>query len=83
MEIMLKNTTRTWYLIIPKKADNAAKNEKPLINLDVNNPDFKAGVMALANLQIQRHDDYLVMLKAICILVQERLTHMQLLKQIK
>lgn len=30
----------------------------------VNNPDFKAGVMALANLlQIQRHDDYLVMLK--------------------
>uniref|UniRef100_A0A674GZX6 RNA transcription, translation and transport factor protein n=1 Tax=Taeniopygia guttata TaxID=59729 RepID=A0A674GZX6_TAEGU len=41
----------------------------------VNNPDFKAGVMALANLlQIQRHDDYLVMLKAIRILVQERLT---------
>ncbi|KQK76568.1 hypothetical protein AAES_134249 [Amazona aestiva] len=35
----------------------------------------KAGVMALANLlQIQRHDDYLVMLKAIRILVQERLT---------
>ncbi|KAG6928658.1 hypothetical protein G0U57_007652 [Chelydra serpentina] len=31
--------------------------------------------MALANLlQIQRHDDYLVMLKAIRILVQERLT---------
>lgn len=30
----------------------------------MNNPDFKAGVMALANLlQIQRHDDYLVMLK--------------------
>ncbi|KYO47227.1 RNA transcription, translation and transport factor protein isoform X1 [Alligator mississippiensis] len=43
--------------------------------LAVNNPDFKAGVMALANLlQIQRHDDYLVMLKAIRILVQERLT---------
>uniref|UniRef100_A0A8C8SI40 RNA transcription, translation and transport factor protein n=1 Tax=Pelusios castaneus TaxID=367368 RepID=A0A8C8SI40_9SAUR len=41
----------------------------------VNNPDFKAGVMALANLlQIQRHDDYLIMLKAIRILVQERLT---------
>ena len=34
-----------------------------------------AGVTALANLlQIQRHDDYLVMLKAIRILVQERLT---------
>ncbi len=29
-----------------------------------NNPDFKAGVLALANLlKIQRHDDYLVMLK--------------------
>nr|XP_048272962.1 RNA transcription, translation and transport factor protein-like [Myodes glareolus] len=58
-----------------KSNDNTAKNAEPLINLDVNNPDFKAGVMALANLlQIQRHDDYLVMLKAICILVQERLT---------
>ena len=30
----------------------------------VSNPDFKAGVTALSNLlQIQRHDDYLVMLK--------------------
>ncbi|CAD7681775.1 unnamed protein product [Nyctereutes procyonoides] len=58
-----------------KNADNAAKNAQPLINLDVNNPDFKAGVMALADLlQIQRHDDYLVMLKGIRILVQERLT---------
>ncbi|TFK03051.1 NADH dehydrogenase [Platysternon megacephalum] len=58
-----------------KNTDNASKNAEPLINLDVNNPDFKAGVMALANLlQIQRHDDYLVMLKAIRILVQERLT---------
>ncbi|OBS71918.1 hypothetical protein A6R68_13503 [Neotoma lepida] len=49
-----------------KNTDNAAKNAEPLINLDVNNPDFKAGVMALANLlQIQRHDDYLVMLKGL------------------
>ena len=57
-----------------KNTDNAAKNAEPLINLDVNNPDFKAGVMALANLlQIQRND-YLIMLKAIRILVQERLT---------
>uniref|UniRef100_A0A8C2IUD8 RNA transcription, translation and transport factor protein n=1 Tax=Cyprinus carpio TaxID=7962 RepID=A0A8C2IUD8_CYPCA len=40
-----------------------------------NNPDFKAGVLGLANLlKIQRHDDYLVMLKAIRILIQERLT---------
>ncbi|XP_078191044.1 RNA transcription, translation and transport factor protein isoform X4 [Callithrix jacchus] len=51
-----------------KTADNATKNAEPLINLDVNNPDFKAGVMALANLlQIQRHDDYLVMLKIACL----------------
>ncbi|EHA98814.1 hypothetical protein GW7_21003 [Heterocephalus glaber] len=57
-----------------KNTDNATKNAEPLINLDVNNPDFKAGVMALANLQIQRHDNYLVMLKAIRILVQECLT---------
>ncbi|XP_037661690.1 RNA transcription, translation and transport factor protein-like [Choloepus didactylus] len=49
-----------------KNADSATKNAEPLINLDVNNPDFKAGVMALANLlQIQRHDDYLVMLKGL------------------
>ncbi|MCJ8737159.1 hypothetical protein PDJAM_G00020840 [Pangasius djambal] len=51
------------------------KPADPLINLDSNNPDFKAGVMALADLlKIQKHDDYLVMLKAIRILVQERLT---------
>ncbi|KAG7327948.1 hypothetical protein KOW79_007892 [Hemibagrus wyckioides] len=51
------------------------KPADPLINLDSNNPDFKAGVMALANLlKIQRHDDYLVMLKAIRILIQERLS---------
>uniref|UniRef100_A0A3Q0SM52 RNA transcription, translation and transport factor protein n=1 Tax=Amphilophus citrinellus TaxID=61819 RepID=A0A3Q0SM52_AMPCI len=48
-----------------------------LLQLDVvsNSPDFKAGVTALANiLKIQRHDDYLVMLKAIRILIQERLS---------
>ncbi|MBN3288737.1 RTRAF protein, partial [Polyodon spathula] len=55
--------------------DNTRTQSDPLIHLDINNPDFKAGVLALANLlQIQRHDDYLVMLKAIRILVQERLT---------
>ncbi|CAI5674635.1 RNA transcription, translation and transport factor protein-like [Oreochromis niloticus] len=38
-------------------------------------PDFKAGVTALSNiLKIQRHDDYLVMLKALRILIQERLS---------
>ncbi|KAM8921047.1 RNA transcription, translation and transport factor protein [Pelodytes ibericus] len=51
------------------------KTSDPLINLDVTNPDFKAGILALANLlQIQRHDDYLMLLKAIRILVQERLS---------
>ena len=52
-----------------KNADNVAKNAEPLINLDVNNPDFKAGVMALAKLEIKCQNDYLLMLKAICILV--------------
>nr|XP_045224819.1 RNA transcription, translation and transport factor protein-like [Macaca fascicularis] len=57
-----------------KTADNATKNAEPSIHLDVNNPDFKPDVMALANLlQVQCHDDYLVMLKAIQILVQEHL----------
>ncbi|XP_063040726.1 RNA transcription, translation and transport factor protein [Engraulis encrasicolus] len=56
-------------------ANDTQKPVDPLLNLDINNPDFKAGVTALANLlQIQRHDDYLVMLKAIRILIQERLT---------
>ncbi|XP_040029186.2 RNA transcription, translation and transport factor protein isoform X1 [Gasterosteus aculeatus] len=47
----------------------------PLFNLDGDSPDFKAGVTALANiLKIQRHDDYLVMLKAIRILIQDKLS---------
>ncbi|KAM6893577.1 LOW QUALITY PROTEIN: RNA transcription, translation and transport factor protein [Xenentodon cancila] len=54
---------------------NSDKAVDPLVNLDSNSPDFKAGVTALANiLKIQRHDDYLVMLKAIRILIQERLS---------
>lgn len=61
-----------------KNTDNAAKNAEPLINLDVNNPDFKAGVMALANLlQIQRHDDYLVMLKVSCPFYSCQRLHME------
>uniref|UniRef100_A0A3P8YJC8 RNA transcription, translation and transport factor protein n=1 Tax=Esox lucius TaxID=8010 RepID=A0A3P8YJC8_ESOLU len=44
--------------------NKAEKPTDPLIHLDSSNPDFKAGVMGLANLlKIQRHDDYLVMLK--------------------
>lgn len=54
---------------------NSDKSVYPLINLDSSSPEFKAGVMALANiLKIQRHDDYLVMLKAIRLLIQERLS---------
>lgn len=56
-------------------SNNSDKPMDPLVNLDSESPDFKAGVMALANiLKIQRHDDYLVMLKAIRILIQERLS---------
>ncbi|CAD7685151.1 unnamed protein product [Nyctereutes procyonoides] len=44
--------------------DVNSKDAELFINLDVNNPDFKAG----------RPDDYLVMRKAIHILVQECLT---------
>uniref|UniRef100_A0A8C7PPY6 RNA transcription, translation and transport factor protein n=1 Tax=Oncorhynchus mykiss TaxID=8022 RepID=A0A8C7PPY6_ONCMY len=59
----------------PATANEAAKPSDPLIHLDSDNPDFKAGVLGLASLlKIQRHDDYLVMLKAIRILIQERLT---------
>jgi RLL motif-containing protein 1 len=35
-----------------KNTDNSTKNAEPLISLDVNNPDFKASLVALANLQI-------------------------------
>lgn len=56
-------------------SNNGDKPADPLVNLDSSNPDFKAGVMALANiLKIQRHDDYLIMLKAIRILIQDRLS---------
>ncbi|KAM9835809.1 RNA transcription, translation and transport factor protein [Aulostomus maculatus] len=59
----------------PLEASSNSKAVDPLVNLDSNSPDFKAGVTALANiLKIQRHDDYLVMLKAIRILIQERLS---------
>lgn len=54
---------------------NSDRAVDPLVNLDSSSPEFKAGVTALANiLKIQRHDDYLVMLKAIRLLIQERLS---------
>lgn len=66
------------YRKVQPLSSNSTNNDKPadpLVNLDSNSPDFKAGVTALANiLKIQRHDDYLVMLKAIRILIQDRLS---------
>ena len=64
-----------------KKADSAATNVDPLIIVDVDNADFKAGKRTLADLQIQSHQDHLVMLKFTSCLVQEHLTQVQLLKQ--
>uniref|UniRef100_A0A3B4U7E9 RNA transcription, translation and transport factor protein n=1 Tax=Seriola dumerili TaxID=41447 RepID=A0A3B4U7E9_SERDU len=50
---------------------NSDKAIDPLVNLDSNSPDFKAGVTALSNiLKIQRHDDYLVMLKRLLVWLQ-------------
>ncbi|XP_028319051.1 RNA transcription, translation and transport factor protein [Gouania willdenowi] len=63
------------YKDCPPVTTNRDTSVDPLVNLDSNSPDFKAGVTALSNiLKIQRHDDYLVMLKAIRILIQERLS---------
>ena len=80
MDIKLRNT-RTQYPKIQKKADSPATNVEPLIIVDVDNTDFKAGIMTLTDLQIQSHQDHLVMLKATCCLVQKHLTQVQLLKQ--
>lgn len=47
----------------------------PLDKLDFNDPDFKAGVASLAQLlQIPPHPDHLVVLKAVCLLVKEKLS---------
>ncbi|XP_056450962.1 RNA transcription, translation and transport factor protein [Gadus chalcogrammus] len=63
------------YKNCPPLSTSSDKPVDPLVNLDSSSPDFKAGVTALANiLKIQRHDDYLVMLKAIRILIEERLS---------
>lgn len=47
----------------------------PLDSLDFNDADFKAGVASLAQLlQIPPHIDHLIVLKAICLLVKEKLS---------
>lgn len=58
-------TPSTSYLTVLAYCHVSVFSESPLGN----SPDFKAGVTALANiLKIQRHDDYLVMLKvSVCV----------------
>jgi len=52
----------------------SAQSSNPLDGVDVNDPDFKAGVMSLAGLlQIPPHPDHIQVLKAISIIVQQRL----------
>ena len=63
-----------------KKANSAATNAEPLITVDVDNADFKAGIMTLEDLRFS-HQDHLIMLKATCCLFQEHLTQAQSLKQ--
>ena len=49
-------------------------SSNPLDDIDVNDPDFKAGVTSLAGLlQIPPHSDHTEVLKAISILIQQRL----------
>lgn len=59
----------------PGAGGASKQSSNPLDNLDFNDPDFKAGVASLASLlQIPPHPDHLTQLKAICILVKERLS---------
>lgn len=65
-------------------ASLSQKSSNPLENLDFNDPDFKAGVASLAQLlQIPPHLDHLVVLKAICLLVKEKLSKEALEKTAK
>jgi RLL motif-containing protein 1 len=54
---------------------STAKGSNPLENLDFNDAEFKAGVASLAQLlQIPPHPDHLVVLKAVCLVVKEKLS---------
>ncbi|XP_052766969.1 RNA transcription, translation and transport factor protein-like [Mya arenaria] len=56
-------------------APPTSQSSNPLDSLDFNDPDFKAGVTSLAMmLQIPPYQDHLEQLKAICILVKEKLS---------
>ncbi|XP_046351277.2 RNA transcription, translation and transport factor protein-like [Haliotis rufescens] len=53
----------------------AGSSSNPLDSLNFDDPDFKAGVASLAlMMQVPPHRDHLEQLKAICILVKERLS---------
>jgi len=62
----------------------APKDSNPLEKLDFNSPEFKAGVESLAKLlQIPPHPDHLVVLKAVCLLVKEKLSKEAIDKALK
>ncbi|XP_064603132.1 RNA transcription, translation and transport factor protein-like [Liolophura sinensis] len=53
----------------------AQVSSNPLDNLDFDDPDFKAGVASLAQmLQVPPHSDHTEVLKAVCLLVKEKLS---------
>ncbi|XP_069118119.1 RNA transcription, translation and transport factor protein-like [Argopecten irradians] len=57
------------------KAAAPAGSTNPLDNLDFNDADFKAGVASLSMiLKVPPHTDHLEQLKAICLLVKDRLS---------
>lgn len=57
------------------------KTSNPLENMNFDDPDFKAGVMSIATLlQIPPHHDHKEVVKAICLLVTERLSKQALEK---
>lgn len=59
----------------PAAQATSGKISNPLDNFDFNDPDVKAGIVSLSTLlQIPPHLDHIQVLKAVCILVQQRLS---------
>ncbi|XP_070577201.1 RNA transcription, translation and transport factor protein-like [Ptychodera flava] len=62
---------------VERSADGKPKvaSDDPFQHLDVNSPEFKSGLISLATqLNMPRHENPVVMLKAIAILIQDRLS---------
>lgn len=56
-------------------AGGAPKSSNPLDNMEFSDPDFKAGVASLVSfLQIPPHPDPLTQLKAVCLLIRDKLS---------